>query len=93
VTVTARSGRRSPLPGLALPQSVAAIPLIAQNRLVGVLYLESERPGQFHSQPELTWQIIAGYLAATLLMLEAEPHPSQPADAPAKALPAADPER
>jgi adenylate cyclase len=40
------------LPGLALPQSVAAIPLIAQNRLVGVLYLESERPGQFHSQTD-----------------------------------------
>jgi adenylate cyclase len=78
------------LPGLALPQSVAAIPLIAQNRLVGVLYLESERPGQFHSEGERTWQIIAGYLAATLLMLEAEPHPSQPAGVPAKAVPAAD---
>jgi adenylate cyclase len=78
------------LPGLAVPQSVAAIPLIAQNRLVGVLYLESERPGQFHSQTEPTWQIIAGYLAATLLMLEAEPTPSQPTGVPAKALPAAD---
>jgi len=90
-----RDGDGSPgpeisLPGLALPQSVAAIPLIAQNRLVGVLYLESERPGQFHSQTERTWQIIAGYLAATLLMLEAEPHPSQPAGVPAKAVPAAD---
>jgi adenylate cyclase len=78
------------LPGLALPQSVAAIPLIAQNRLVGVLYLESERPGQFHSQTEPTLQIIAGHLAATLLMLEAEPPPTQPGGLPAKALPAAD---
>ena len=78
------------LPGLALPQSVAAIPLIAQNRLVGVLYLESERPGQFHSETEPTLQIIAGHLAATLLMLEAETPPSQPAGVPAKARPAAD---
>lgn len=78
------------LPGLAVPQSVAAIPLIAQNRLVGVLYLESERPGQFHSEVERTWQIIAGYLAATLLMLEAESHPSQLAGPTAKPVPAAD---
>jgi hypothetical protein len=78
------------LPGLAQPQSVAAIPMVAQSRLVGVLYLESERPGQFHSQTERTWQIIAGHLAATLLMLEAEPHPNRPAAVPARAVAAAD---
>jgi adenylate cyclase len=81
-------GHEIPLPGLAGAQSVAAIPMIAVGRLRGVLYLESDRPGQLGPQSERVWQILAGHLASALLTLETHPHEDEPGqESPARPAP------
>jgi len=81
-------GHEIPLPGLAVAQSVAAIPMIALGRLRGVLYLESDRPGQFGQESERVWQIVAGHLASALLTLESHTHEDNPAqESPARSSP------
>jgi adenylate cyclase len=65
-------GREIPLPGLATAQSAAAVPLVVQRRLIGVLYLESEEPGGFGPQTERLLRILGGHLASALALLEAD---------------------
>jgi adenylate cyclase len=82
-------GHEIPLPGLAGAQSVAAIPMIALGRLRGVLYLESDRPGQFGQESERIWQIFAGHLASALLTLETHAHEDNLGqESPARSAPA-----
>jgi hypothetical protein len=66
------------LPGLERVQSAAAVPLLARGELTGVLYLESERQGDFGPGKERLLRIIAGQLAATLAVLEADRGESDP---------------
>jgi len=72
--------REIPLPGLDRPQSAAAVPLVVHGELVGVLYLESDRPGAFGPHNERLLRIVGGHVAAVLAGLA---HGHDTADAPA----------
>jgi hypothetical protein len=66
------------LPGLARADSAAAVPLIAHGELTGVLYLESERPGDFGPGDERLLRIVGGHLAGALVGLQADRGESAP---------------
>jgi hypothetical protein len=66
------------LPGLERVQSAAAVPLLARGELTGVLYLESERQGDFSPGKERLLRILGAQLAATLAVLEADRRESGP---------------
>ena len=66
------SGAEIELPGLERVQSAAAVPLLARGELTGVLYLESERQGEFGPGKERLLRIIGAQLAAALAVLEAD---------------------
>lgn len=66
------AGHEIPLPGLDSAQSAAAVPLVVQSRLVGVLYLESDHLGRFGPHNERVLRILGGHLATALGMLEAD---------------------
>jgi adenylate cyclase len=66
------SGVEIELPGLERVQSAAAVPLLARGELTGVLYLESERQGDFGPGKERLLRIIGAQLAAALAVLEAD---------------------
>jgi adenylate cyclase len=74
------------LPGLERVQSAAAVPLLARGELTGVLYLESERQGEFSPGRERLLRILGGQLAAALAVLQADRGESEPAE-PARAAP------
>ena len=57
-------------PGLDHPRSVLATPLILHDRLVGVLYLDSEQPGLFDAEAGRLVEILAGHLASIVALLE-----------------------
>ena len=57
-------GREIELPGLERVQSAAAVPLLARGELTGVLYLESERPGDFGPGKERLLRILGAQLGA-----------------------------
>jgi adenylate cyclase len=61
-----------PLPGLADARSAAAVPLVTQGELAGVLYLESDRAGDFGPGDERLLRILGGHLATTLAALGAD---------------------
>jgi len=86
-------GHEIPLPGLDRAQSAAAVPLVLQSRLVGVLYLESDHLGRFGPHNERVLRILGGHLATALGMLEADqyegaltPPPPPPPPTPAGAV-------
>jgi adenylate cyclase len=66
------SGMEIELPGLERVQSAAAVPLVARGELTGVLYLESERQGEFGPGKDRLLRIIGAQLAAALAVLEAD---------------------
>jgi GAF domain-containing protein/pyridoxamine 5'-phosphate oxidase-like protein len=66
------------LPGLARVQSAAAVPLLTRGELTGVLYLESERQGEFSPGKERLLRILGAQLAAALAVLEADRDESGP---------------
>jgi adenylate cyclase len=74
-----------PLPGLDGVQSAAAVPLVVRNELAGVLYMESEHPGDFGSGDERLLGILGGHLATALRTLERDRRDS-PSPIPAPAL-------
>jgi len=62
------------LPGLTGAQSMAATPLLLHHRLIGVLYVESEKPGRFDTDTGRLIEIVAGHMAVTIALLsDAEP--------------------
>lgn len=67
-----RAGPEIPLPGLDAVRSAAAVPLIVRDELTGVLYLESERTGEFGPGEERLLRVIGGHLAAALATLQGE---------------------
>ena len=60
------------LPGLERVDSAAAVPLLARGELIGVLYLESERAGDFGPGNERLLRILGGHLAGALAVLQAD---------------------
>lgn len=60
------------LPGLERASSVAAVPLQTRDAVTGVLYLESERVGQFGPHNDRLLRIIGRHLAAALTALESD---------------------
>jgi hypothetical protein len=71
------------LVGLPDAQSRIAVPILARNRLIGVLYLESAEIGRFLEEDEKTLVSIAGHLGTAILLCN-----QAAADAPAAAAPA-----
>ncbi len=60
------------LPGLSAVRSAAAVPLVTRGELAGVLYLESDRAGDFGPGDERLLRILGGHLAATMAVLSAD---------------------
>jgi adenylate cyclase len=60
--------REITLPGLPDVQSEIAIPVNAQNRLIGVLYLESAETGRFLEEDEAILVSIANHLGTAILL-------------------------
>lgn len=80
--------REIPLPGLAHVLSQLVVPLLAQEQLLGLLCLQSERPGRFLESDARLTEVAARHLASTLALLQAEAErgpeaSSRPAPAPA----------
>lgn len=61
-----------PYPGLEAPQSQAAIPILQGGRTIGVLFAEGTEPNQFGYDEEDALAMVAGQLAATMALLQAE---------------------
>lgn len=61
--------REIPLPGLASACSQLAVPLLAQNHLLGVLCLQSEEAGRFTAMDERLALIAARQIAVTMAMM------------------------
>lgn len=59
-----------PLPGLPDAQSVVVTPLVVQDRLVGVLYLDSAESGGFGPDRARLVEVLAGNLALAVAMLD-----------------------
>lgn len=77
-----------PLPSLEDVQSAAAIPLVVHGALIGVLALESGRPGNFGVHNERLLRIIGGHLATALAMLERDRAEGPPPAVAAAVVPA-----
>jgi hypothetical protein len=60
------------LPALPHASSVAAVPLVVLGRLVGVLYLESDRAGSFGSEDERVLRVLGGQLGSVLASIGPE---------------------
>lgn len=80
----ARPVRPIQLAGPVHVQSVAAVPLLANRELIGVLYLESDQTGTFGAHRERLLRIIGAQLASTLSALQ---RPRTAAIEPGPALP------
>jgi adenylate cyclase len=71
----ARPRRPIELCGPVQVQSVAAVPLIANRDLIGLLYLESEQAGTFGPPRERLLRVVGAQLASTLSALQRSPDP------------------
>jgi adenylate cyclase len=74
------AGNEIPLPGLDGAQSVAAVPLVAQDEVRGVLYLESDRPGVFGPHNERLLRVLGRHLGALLRGFDVETPDRAPAE-------------
>jgi adenylate cyclase len=59
-----------PYPGLAQPHSQLAVPVMSANRLIGVLFAESERDLRFTYEDEDALVAIAGHLGAVIDLMQ-----------------------
>ncbi len=64
--------REIPLPGLPHVLSQLVVPLVAQEELLGLVCLQSERPGRFLDSDARLMEVAARQLAASLALLRAE---------------------
>jgi adenylate cyclase len=62
--------REIALPGLPQVESQLVVPLVTHERLLGILCLQSEVPGQFLSDDERVVRIAAQQIAASMALLE-----------------------
>ena len=58
-----------PAPGLAVPGSQLAVPIVARDQLLGVLYVEDERDSQFGYDEEDAFVAVAQHLGLAALLL------------------------
>ena len=70
--ITAGLEERIPFPGLPESQSQIAVPILAGERLLGVLYAESETPGRFGYDEEDGFMVLASHVGAVSALLEDE---------------------
>jgi hypothetical protein len=86
-TTDAPSGKEIPLPGLPDAESQLAVPLVAKNELLGVLFVESTRQLAYGERDEAFLDVVAGHVALGLAsLMQAEdpaPAPTAPPTAPA----------
>jgi hypothetical protein len=84
--------REIALPGLSHVESQLVVPIVAQERFLGILCLQSATPGRFLSDDEKVVRIAARQMAASIALLERTestkpqpiprmPHTSQPTGA------------
>ena len=66
VADTLKSGNFLPNPLLPLTRSEMAVPLIANDKILGVLDMQSERPNTFHETNLPAFQVLAGQLAIAI---------------------------
>jgi hypothetical protein len=62
-----------PFPGLPESQSQIAVPILAGDRLLGVLFAESAAPGRFGYDEEDGFMVLASHVGAVAALLEDEP--------------------
>lgn len=62
-----------PFPGLPESQSQIAVPVLAGERLLGVLFAESAAPGRFGYDEEDGFMVLASHVGAVAALLEEEP--------------------
>jgi putative methionine-R-sulfoxide reductase with GAF domain len=79
----ARLEQEIPLPGLAQSQSQIAVPILAGDTLVGVLFAESVEPGRYGYDEEDALVVLASHIGATArfcdAVLETTDHDERPA--------------
>jgi GAF domain-containing protein len=85
---TAGLDERIPFPGLPESQSQIAVPILAGERLLGVLFAESKAAGRFGYDEEDGFMVLASHVGAVAALLEDE----SPAAAGEQAPPAQAPE-
>jgi adenylate cyclase len=71
--LTARLEDEIPFPGLPGSQSQIAVPILAGERLLGVLFAESEATGRFGYDEEDGFMVLASHVGAVAALLEDEP--------------------
>ena len=75
-----------PFPGLPESQSQIAVPILAGERLLGVLFAESKTAGRFGYDEEDGFMVLASHVGAVAALLEDEPPaPVRAATPPAQA--------
>jgi adenylate cyclase len=88
-TVPGAEAREIPLPGLADAASQLAIPLVAQDELLGVLAVESRGWARYGERDEAFLDVVAGHVALGLRnavrQADAEPAPAVATASPARA--------
>ena len=65
--------REIPLPGLANPMSQLAVPMLARDKLLGVLCLQSGAPGTLLSDDEHVASVAASNMGLAMALLQREP--------------------
>jgi len=70
--LTAGLEARIPFPGLPQSQSQIAVPILAGQRLIGVLFAESEATGRFGYDEEDGFMVLASHVGAIASLLEDE---------------------
>jgi predicted pyridoxine 5'-phosphate oxidase superfamily flavin-nucleotide-binding protein len=71
--LTAGLEEEIPFPGLPGSQSQIAVPILAGERLLGVLFAESEATGRFGYDEEDGFMVLANHVGAVAALLEDEP--------------------
>jgi len=79
----ARLEQEIPFPGLAESQSQIAVPILAGDRLAGVLFAESTEPGRFGYDEEDALVVLASHIGATAQFCDAAPEATEQHDRPA----------
>ena len=74
--LAAELAQEIPLPGLAESQSQVAVPMLAGNRLVGVLFAESAATGRFGYEEEDALCVLAAVVANSTDLYEADAEPA-----------------
>lgn len=80
---TGRLAPEIPLPGLCDAQALLALPLLAGDRLIGVLAVESRDPLQFDEWDEAFLQIVGNQIALGIDRMQAEDDETAAAPVPA----------